>query len=83
MISLISSIQNPLLALGREIDWVSLEQSLAHLYSHIGRGSKPIQLMCGLLILKQLYNLSDESVIAQWQMNPYYQANSGDTLEWH
>jgi IS5 family transposase len=70
---------HPLLALGHEIDWVSLEQSLAHLYSHLGRGSKPIQLMCGLLILKQLYNLSDETVIAQWQMNPYYQVFCGET----
>lgn len=30
--------------------------------------------MAGLLILKQLKNLSDESVVLQWKRNPYYQA---------
>lgn len=38
-----------------------------------GRPSKPIRLMCGLLILKHLRNLSDESVVEQWSENAYYQ----------
>ena len=29
--------------------------------------------MCGLLILKHLRNLSDESVVEQWSENAYYQ----------
>ena len=29
-------------------------------------------------MLKQLYDLSDESVIEQWRMNPYYQVFCGD-----
>lgn len=29
--------------------------------------------MCGLLILKYLRNLSDESVVEQWSENAYYQ----------
>ena len=33
--------------------------------------------MIGLLILKQLENLSDESVVLQWKRNPYYQAFCG------
>jgi IS5 family transposase len=33
--------------------------------------------MVGLLILKQLENLSDESVVLQWKRNPYYQAFCG------
>ncbi len=70
---------HPLLALGREIDWSSLEAHFASLYSHLGRAAKPIRLMSGLLILKQLNNLSDESVVAQWQMNPYYQVFCGET----
>ena len=38
-----------------------------------GRPGKPIRLMCGLLILKYLRNLSDESVVEQWSENAYYQ----------
>ncbi len=34
---------------------------------------KPIRLMVGLLTLKQLENLSDESIVIQWKRNPYYQ----------
>lgn len=30
-------------------------------------------------MLKQMYNLSDESVIEQWMMNPYYQVFCGET----
>ena len=33
--------------------------------------------MVGLLLLKQLGNLSDEAVIVQWKRNPYYQAFCG------
>ena len=38
-----------------------------------GRPGKPIRLMCGLLILKHLRNLSDECVVEQWSENAYYQ----------
>ena len=30
-------------------------------------------------MLKQLYNLSDESVVEQWRMSPYYQVFCGET----
>ena len=33
--------------------------------------------MVGLLILKQLEDLSDESIVLQWKRNPYYQAFCG------
>lgn len=68
---------HPLLALGQALDWSSLEAGFSPLYSDKGRAAKPIRLMCGLLMLKQLYNLSDESVVEQWRMNPYYQVFCG------
>ncbi len=36
--------------------------------------------MVSLLILKQLHNLSDESVVDRWVENPYYQFFSGKTI---
>lgn len=71
--------RDPLLMLGHAIDWSLLEHSFASLYSARGRQAKPVRLMCGLLILKQLYNLSDESIVEQWRMNPYYQVFCGET----
>ncbi len=38
-----------------------------------GRPSKPIRLMVGLLMLKQLEYLPDENVVLQFKRNPYYQ----------
>tara|TARA_R110002072_G_scaffold301723_1_gene482150 strand:- start:6442 stop:7074 length:633 start_codon:yes stop_codon:yes gene_type:complete len=70
---------DPLLALGREINWKTLEQKLSEHYSDQGRAAKPIRLMSGLMILKQLFNLSDESVVIQWKLNPYYQVFCGET----
>ena len=70
---------DPLLTLGRKLDWNSLETAFSHLYSDRGRSAKPIRLMSGLLMLKQLHNLSDETVVEQWRMNPYYQVFCGET----
>lgn len=70
---------HPLIKLGKVFPWDYLENEYAQFYSSKGRKAKPIRLMCGLLLLKQMYNLSDESVIEQWMMNPYYQVFCGET----
>jgi IS5 family transposase len=43
------------------------------------QGLKPIRLMAGLLILKQLENLSAEAVGLQFKRNPYFQVFCGFT----
>lgn len=64
---------DPLIALADTIEWSKLEAKLQQFYAGIGRPPKPIRLMVGLLLLKQLENLSDENVVLQWKRNPYYQ----------
>lgn len=67
-------LNDPLIALANAIDWDLIENALSKFYSSDkGRPAKPIRLMAGLLMLKQLENLSDESVVLQWKRNPYYQ----------
>ncbi|SFL88726.1 Transposase domain [Desulfomicrobium norvegicum] len=39
--------------------------------------AKPVRLMAGFLILKQLDNLSEEYVAETWVQNPYFQAFCG------
>jgi transposase, IS5 family len=46
-------------------------RSFAPLYGKVGSPSHPIRKMAALLMLKHLYNLSDERVVAMWQENPY------------
>lgn len=67
------NIRHPLYQLANKINWVLLEESFSKLYSEKGRPCKPIRLMCGLLILKHLRNVSDESIVEQWSENAYYQ----------
>lgn len=66
--------QHPLHKLSHKINWSVFEKAFTPLYcSDNGRPAKPIRLMCGLLILKHLRNISDESVVEQWSENAYFQ----------
>ncbi len=69
--------RHPLLQLAGRIPWERSEREFSPLYSGHGRQEKPIRLMVGLMILKQLENLSDERVVEAWVQNPYYQAFCG------
>ena len=65
---------HPLYKLADKIDWAKFDTAFAPLYcQNNGLPAKPIRLMCGLLILKHLRNLSDESLVEQWSENAYYQ----------
>ena len=66
-------MNDPLIALSNAIDWKIFENEFAGFYSKDGRPAKPIRLMVGLLLLKQLKNHSDEEIVLQWKQNPYYQ----------
>ena len=69
---------DPLLKLSTVIPWHEFDEAFSiHYTEDIGAPSKSIRLMVGLLILKQLENLSDEVVVLQWKRNPYYQAFCG------
>jgi len=70
---------HPLFVLAGRIGWGVFEDAFGKLYSPgFGRPCKPIRLMAGLLILKHLRNLSDESVVGQWEENCYYQHFCGN-----
>ena len=59
-------VKDPLIQLANTINWSIFDTSFEKHYSKDnGAPSKPIRLMVGLLILKQLENLSDEAVVMQ------------------
>lgn len=71
---------HPLYKLAQTINWKVFDEAFSKHYSLTqGKPAKPIRLMVGLLILKQVRNLSDESVVEQWAENSYYQYFSGET----
>jgi len=72
--------KHPLCTQTKRIPWKEIEHHFSGLYATTGRPAKPIRLMVSLLILKQLYNLSDESMVDRWVENPYFQFFSGETV---
>jgi len=60
--------------LAEAIDWDYFDREFSKFYSDKGRPAHPIRLMTSLLILKSIYNLSDERLVEQhWEMNAYFQ----------
>ncbi len=57
--------KDPLIQLAAVIPWQDFDKTFAKHYKiNVGAPSKPIRLMVGLLMLKSLENLSDESSTA-------------------
>jgi transposase, IS5 family len=70
---------HPLYKLANAVDWKVFDTAFEKHYSPThGKPAKPIRRMVALLILKQLRNLSDESMVEQWSENAYYQYFSGE-----
>ena len=71
--------KHPLYLLANKIDWNVFEEAFKDLYcANNGRPAKPVRRMVGLLILKHVRNVSDESIVEQWQENIYYQYFCGE-----
>ena len=70
----IINTNHPLCILANQINWASLEEQFKATYvENWGRPGSPIRLMVGLHYLKHTFNESDESVIARFLENPYWQ----------
>lgn len=75
--------RQPLRQMAERMPWATFEEAFAGLYSGEGRPAKPVRLMVSLLLLKQMFNLGDETVVAQWVQNPYWQFLSGfEDFQW-
>ncbi len=60
------------------IDWQRCEERFGALYAEDGCPGIPMRLMVGLHYLKHAFNESDESVVARWVENPYWQYFCGE-----
>lgn len=76
--------EHPLIQLADKIDWARIETSLAGCFTvDWGAPALSVRLMVGLLYLKHAFNESDESLIARWIENPYWQSFCGFTTMQH
>jgi IS5 family transposase len=66
--------EHPLYVLAERIDWSVFDAAIDACYAEeLGRPGVNTRLMVGLLYLKHAYDESDESVVARWVENPYWQ----------
>lgn len=72
------NLRHELCVLAEKINWDYIEKELSEYYSEVGRHAKSIRLMVSLLLLKQICNVSDETVVSKWIENPYWQYFSGE-----
>ena len=72
------NMSHELVLLSDKIDWNYFEKDFSRYYSNTGQPSMPIRLMVGSLMLKRIYNLSDERLCESWSMNPYMQYFCGE-----
>lgn len=68
-----------LVLLARKIDWEQLQSELSVYYcGDNGRPGIPIRTIAGIVLLKQIFDESDENVLDRWVENPYWQYFCGE-----
>lgn len=73
-----------LVLLAKKIEWDRLETQLGKFYcADNGRPGVPIRTITGMILLKRMFNESDESVIERWIENPYWQYFCGEVYFRH
>jgi len=73
------NMKHELVLLSQKIDWDKVEKDFSVYYPGLGRPAVPIKKMVGSMLLKQMYNLGDETFVARWIENPYWQYFCGET----
>ena len=75
----ILSHEHPLYQLAGEINWTVFDEAFGPLYDEkLGRPALSTRLVVGLHYLKYTYDESDESVVARFLENPYWQYFCGN-----
>src|SRR5687768_5751754 len=76
--------EHPLYVLAERLDWSQFDAAIDTCYAdELGRPGVNTQLMVGLHYLKHAFNESDESVVARWVENPYWQYFCGEEYFTH
>ena len=66
------NMDHELVLLAQRIDWKSVDKEFSIYYPYMGRRAVPVRKMVGNMILKQMYNIGDETFVDRWIENPYW-----------
>ena len=77
-------MRHELVKLSELIDWEWFEREWAEFFpSKEGRPATHPRLVAGLMYLQLVYRLADDTVVARWVENPYFQHFTGETFFQH
>ncbi len=79
----IINMRHELVRLADELDWDWIDEQVADCFAAEGRPGTETRFMIGVLLLKQIYRLSDEGVWERWVHDPYFQYFTGETYFQH
>lgn len=79
----IINMRHELVRLGAAIDWDWIDEELAGAFAENGRPAVPTRFMIGLLLLKHVFDLSDEATCERWVYDPYFQHFTGEEFFQH
>jgi IS5 family transposase len=79
----IINMRHELVQLAGKLDWEWLDDEIAPRYSDKGRPGIESRFVIGLLLLKQIFGLSDEEVCERWVYDPYFQYFTGEEFFQH
>ena len=74
--------EHELVRLAGRIDWDKMTAALSVYYSpDKGRRAVPVRKIAGMIILKDIYESTDEGILKQWLENPYFQYFCGEIYQ--
>jgi len=76
-------MKHAVVRLAEEVDWDRIDDQVSDLFSAEGRPGTETRFMIGILLLKQIYALSDEGVWERWVHDPYFQYFCGEAYFQH
>ena len=71
---------HPITVLADSFPWSEIESEYSTLYSDKGAPAKPVRMMAGLLILKQIFSGSDGGIVTEWARDPNFQYLCGGNV---
>ena len=76
--------EHELVLLSKKIDWDQLDKDLSIYYcDDNGRPAIPIRTIAGIILLRRMFDESDESILDRWVENPYWQYFCGEVYFQH
>jgi len=78
------NLKHPLCTMSQQMDWNKADGIVRGWFdSEIGRPAKDTRLIAGLILLKQMFNVSDDDLPLRWVENPYWQYFCGEVYFQH